>query len=90
LRSFDSDLVVTEQWRLDGTHYEKTSNAWLANMDARRTEILRILQATYGRKSAARWFHRWRMFFLAVAELFGYADGQEWFVAHVLLQKKQE
>jgi cyclopropane-fatty-acyl-phospholipid synthase len=88
LRSFDSDLVVTEQWRWDGTHYEKTSNAWLANMDARRTEILRILQATYGRKSAARWFHRWRMFFLAVAELFGYADGQEWFVTHVLLQKR--
>jgi len=88
LRSFDSDLVVTNQWRWDGTHYEKTSNAWLANMDARRTEILRILQATYGRRSAARWFHRWRMFFLAVAELFGYAAGQEWFVTHVLLQKK--
>jgi cyclopropane-fatty-acyl-phospholipid synthase len=88
LRSFDSDLVVTEQWQWDGTHYEKTSNAWLANMDARRPEIHRILQDTYGRKSAARWFHRWRMFFLAVAELFGYANGQEWFVTHVLLQKK--
>ena len=35
---------------------------------------------------ARRWFHRWRMFFLAVAELFGYANGNEWFVSHSLLQ----
>ena len=46
-----------------------------------------ILEVCYGRAEARRWFHRWRMFFLAVAELFGYANGEEWFVTHALLER---
>jgi cyclopropane-fatty-acyl-phospholipid synthase len=85
LLHFDRHLTVVKHWAWDGTHYQKTSEAWLANLDARRRQVLTILEATYGREAALRWFHRWRMFFLAVAELFGYADGTEWFVSHSLL-----
>ncbi len=83
---FDRDLKVVSQSQWDGRHYQKTSEAWLALLDKRRAIILPILKATYGPAEARRWFHRWRMFFLAVAELFGYAEGQEWYVSHYLLE----
>ena len=89
LRHFNRHLTVVEQWRWDGTHYQRTSEAWLANLDAHRREVLPILAATYGRDEARRWFHRWRLFFLAVSELFGYANGTEWFVSHSLLQPNE-
>jgi cyclopropane-fatty-acyl-phospholipid synthase len=28
------------------------------------------------------WFQRWRMFLMAVEELFGYGGGTEWLVGH--------
>ena len=88
LKHFDQHITVTRQWSWDGTHYQRTSEAWLANLDARRRDVMPILEATYGKAEAGRWFHRWRMFFLAVAELFGFADGREWFVSHSLLQRR--
>jgi len=78
---YQSYLDLVEQWRVGGQHYEKTCNAWLARLDARRDDIMPILQRAYG-KDARRWFHRWRLFFMACAELFAYRGGSEWFVAH--------
>ena len=46
-----------------------------------------ILEATYGKPDAIVWFNRWRLFFLAVAELFVFRRGTEWGVSHYLLQK---
>jgi cyclopropane-fatty-acyl-phospholipid synthase len=86
LSQFDRHMTVVEQWRWDGTHYQRTSDAWLAKLDAQRHTVLPILAAGYGRDEARRWFHRWRLFFLAVSELFGYGNGSEWFVSHSLLQ----
>ena len=82
LLHFQDDLVLQQQWRLSGRHYEKTSNHWLANQDANRDEVLRVLTSAYGAREALRWHHRWRMFWMACAELFGYGGGSEWLVGH--------
>jgi cyclopropane-fatty-acyl-phospholipid synthase len=86
LRSFDRRLEVVGEWNWNGNHYRRTAEAWLANLDARRAEVLKILRSTYGSTQADRWFQRWRTFFMAVAELFGFHDGREWLVAHYLLE----
>ena len=78
---FQSDLRIERQWRVSGTHYQKTANAWLRNQDAHRTEVMTVLQQAYG-DEAAIWHQRWRMFWMACAELFGYRGGNEWIVGH--------
>jgi cyclopropane-fatty-acyl-phospholipid synthase len=79
-------LTVEDRWWLDGTHYQRTAAAWRENLEARRGAVLGVLRAHYGRE-AERWYHRWRMFFLACEELFGYAGGTEWGVGHYRLAK---
>lgn len=86
LPQFDRNLKVTQQDNWNGRHYRLTAEAWLSNLDARRGEVLQILTTAYGATAARRWLYRWRMFFLAVAELFGFAGGEEWFVSHYLMK----
>lgn len=86
LTQFNRSLSVTRQQSWNGRHYQRTAQAWLANLDGRREEVLRILAKVYGTQHAPRWLNRWRMFFLAVAELFGFAGGTEWFVSHYLME----
>jgi cyclopropane-fatty-acyl-phospholipid synthase len=85
---FQDHLALERRWRLDGRHYEKTANAWLANMDARRDDVTAILGRVYGDDQVQRWWMRWRMFFMACAELFGYEDGQQWWVGHYLFRRR--
>ena len=80
-------LRLHERWRWDGTHYEKTANAWLENLDAARPEAMQVLERVYGPEQAAVWLQRWRLFFMACAELFGHARGQEWWVSHYLFER---
>jgi cyclopropane-fatty-acyl-phospholipid synthase len=79
---FQRDLKIERRWHLDGIHYQRTANQWLANQDARRDQVLAALVNAYGSKAAPLWFQRWRMFWMSCAELFGYANGREWLVAH--------
>ncbi|WP_415914188.1 SAM-dependent methyltransferase [Paraburkholderia sp. J12] len=85
LLRFQDDLYVTQQWWIDGTHYARTANQWLTALDAARGEAQPLLAASGDARLA---FQRWRMFYMAVAELFGYGHGQEWGVAHYLLNKR--
>ena len=87
LNHFNRDLVVEEQWQVDGTHYSKTARAWLKNLDNRRPQIDPILAETYGTAQRTKWRVRWRLFFMACEELFGFRDGQEWLVAHYRFKK---
>ncbi|CAI9773153.1 unnamed protein product [Fraxinus pennsylvanica] len=42
----------------------------------------------YGKDSAVKWTVYWRTFFIAVAELFGYNDGEEWMVSRFLFPEE--
>jgi len=81
-RFFDEDLEVEAQWDWDGTHYARTAEAWLENLDRRAAEARPILEETYGAADAERWRQRWRIFFMACAELFAYEGGRQWGVSH--------
>ena len=74
------------QWRWSGRHYAATANAWLANLDQHADALRPVLTATHG-GDAERWHQRWRLFFLAVAELFAFRGGEEWWVVHHLLER---
>jgi len=85
---FQHHLAITEHWRWSGVHYARTSNAWLRNMDDRRERIIPIMERVYGKGQAGKWFMRWRMFFMACAELFDFRNGQEWYVGHYLFERQ--
>lgn len=80
-------LACVGRWRWDGTNYEKTANAWLANMDAAREVLWPVIERLYGAADARVWWGRWRVFFMACAELFGYDEGRQWWVSHYLFEK---
>ena len=83
---FQRDMILEQQWRLNGQHYAKTLEAWLVRLDACRAQLMPVLTHVYGTTDAKRWLMRWRMFFLACAELFNYGHGQEWWVFHYLFK----
>jgi cyclopropane-fatty-acyl-phospholipid synthase len=84
LLHYQACLRLCRHWRLSGIHYRKTLEGWLRNMDQRRSDILPLFEQAYGRKESQRRWARWRIFFMACSELFGFRRGQEWIVAHYL------
>jgi len=88
LLEFQGDLRVARHWWVSGMHYARTADHWLANLDAARGRLMPVFAQTYGERQAAVWFQRWRMFYLAVSSLFGYAGGNEWGVAHYRFVKR--
>ena len=87
---FQDDVKIRNHWVVNGQHYQKTAEAWLVNLDRHRGELLRLFSGVYGRDEALKWFVRWRIFFMACAELWGYRGGSEWLVSHYLFETAQE
>ena len=87
LMSFPDRMKIEKDWRVSGTHYEKTSLAWLRKMNTNKIEILELFKTTYGEKDASEWFQRWRIFFMSCEVLFGFNEGSEWGVSHYLFEK---
>jgi cyclopropane-fatty-acyl-phospholipid synthase len=85
---FSEHLEIKQQWIVNGTHYNKTSEAWLKNMDSNKTNIMPLFEKTYGKENAVKWWVYWRIFYMACAELWGYNNGNEWMVCHYLFTKK--
>ncbi len=95
LLNFQEHLKVEDHWWHSGKHYQKTARAWLERMDEHREEILALFQSTYAGKEttqqlretvAACWIVRWRVFFMACEELWGYRKGEEWGITHLLFR----
>ena len=87
LTCFSSRMKIEKDWRVEGTHYEKTSLAWLNKMDENKAEVLKLFEKTYGKNEASIWFQRWRIFFMSCEVLFGFNQGSEWGVSHYLFEK---
>lgn len=87
IREFDKDLAVEQDWFINGSHYAKTAEQWLKNLDQHRARVLEILAENYGAAESSIWAQRWRMFFMACAELFAYESGEQWGVSHYRLSK---
>ncbi len=88
LSRFSQDLQIQQQWSVDGKHYAHSCEAWLQRLDQQREEIERLFRRDLDAATARRQIQRWRMFFLACAELFAFRKGQEWFVAHYLFGRQ--
>ena len=86
LLHFQRDLRIERRWLLDGRHYARTANHWLERQDRHRGHVLAVLRQYYG-DGAMLWLNRWRIFWMACAELFGYAKGSEWLIAHYLCER---
>ncbi len=84
---FNDNMIVENHWLVGGTHYSKTSEAWLNGMDKNKAKVMEIMKRVYGDKEAVRWWVYWRIFFMACAELWGYDNGREWIVSHYLFHK---
>ena len=69
-------------------HYARTARHWLEKLDAQRDAIDALFAETYGAANSAVWCQRWRIFFMSCEELFGYAEGQEWWVSHYCMAKR--
>ena len=87
---FNRDMSVEKQYRWNGSHYQKTLDAWLDKLDSNRVQVLRLFDDIYGPGQSKVWFHRWRVFLMASSELFGFDGGNEWFVSHYLLSPTEK
>lgn len=87
---FGEHFSCANHWRVNGTNYQKTSNAWLAMTDKawKNGELKPVLEEAYGEGKGYEWYVNWRLFYFACAELWGYKNGEEWLVSHYLFDRR--
>eukprot|EP00252_Welwitschia_mirabilis_P027044 TRINITY_DN9122_c0_g1_i1.p1 TRINITY_DN9122_c0_g1~~TRINITY_DN9122_c0_g1_i1.p1 ORF type:complete len:363 (+),score=54.92 TRINITY_DN9122_c0_g1_i1:167-1255(+) len=85
---FQDNVSIVNHWLINGKHYAQTSEEWLKRMDKNLSSILPIFNDTYGENECKKWLGYWRTFFISVAELFSYNDGEEWMITHLLFRKR--
>ena len=82
-------LITKKMWHVNGKHYAKKHYALglIILIKIKKLFIL-YLKNTILKKKSSTLFCRWRIFFIACEELFGFGKGEEWFVTHYLLEKR--
>lgn len=83
-----SPLKLENRWAVKGTHYAKTSRAWLNLLDDNEAAARKVFAESEDPTDTTVLFNRWRMFFMACEELFAYNHGREWYVGHYLFGHK--
>ena len=89
LLHFQEQLKIECRWLISGQHYEKTCNHWLENTDNNKDRIIDAFKENFTEQEAKLWFHRWRIFYMSCAELFGLDNGRQWLVAHYLFSNSK-
>jgi cyclopropane-fatty-acyl-phospholipid synthase len=87
LLRYQGHLVLRRQWRWSGKHYQRTADAWLARLDSHRAEVEAVFRRA-GARDPAMAARRWRIFFMACSELFGFDHGRRWWVSHYQFDKR--
>lgn len=88
LLHFADDVVIESRWLYSGEHYARTARGWLDKLDRHSREVRPVMREIYG-DEAALWQQRWRIFFMACEELFGYDHGRQWLVGHFRFRKSR-
>lgn len=86
---FSEHLKVEHSWFISGRHVQRTAEAWLANLDKYRLQLLPILARTYGAASQELWFQRWRILLLLVSEAFAVRNGEMLQIGHFLMNRRE-
>jgi cyclopropane-fatty-acyl-phospholipid synthase len=85
---FQRDLQLVDHWRVDGTHYARTLQAWLDKLDHQEGEVRRIMAGVYGQENETRWLANWRLFFLVCNQVWNLGRGREFLVSHYLFRNR--
>ena len=85
---FEDELIIINQWDINGNNYSKTCKAWLDNHYKNKRKILDIFKKHYDKPKI--WYNRWRIFFLSCEAFFALNKGNEYFVSHYLLKKSDK
>lgn len=93
LSYFQSDLTLLRSWFVNGKNYAHTLEDWLKLQDKNRRRGLEVLENDavskgLSREEGRKTFYRFRVFYMACAELFGMHAGEEWGVGHYLFKSK--
>lgn len=90
LGEFSRDMEIDAQWLLEGSHYSRTCEAWLDNLDANDEQLIELFCHKRTQHESRVQLQRWRIFFMACSELFRFRNGEEWGVGHYLLSRRQK
>ncbi|EKM54189.1 uncharacterized protein PHACADRAFT_257858 [Phanerochaete carnosa HHB-10118-sp] len=90
---FQDDLSLVRSWWINGQHYSRTLEDWLKQQDRNAAVGLAELEKGaerqgLGKEHGRKMFYRFRVFYIACAELFGLNSGEEWGVGHYLFRPK--